>query len=188
MGGSNDHWGTVAAAPHATEGPEIRRQRCGCAVASESGGGRRCREYSEEDFRDEGLDFSRGNFTDRIMDRYKSLIIAVVLTTPFFLTGTARGLDINNAVWVDLSEGATTCGEFIAQPGMRAVRMEWVLGYISGRNRQANSPRERSIGSSFSQPATVIGWLQSYCRVHGLGTLTEAADDLRADFQRHEGN
>src|SRR5690242_15888106 len=35
---------------------------------------------------------------------------------------------------VVLSEGASTCGEFIAEPQMQLVRLSWVLGYISGRN------------------------------------------------------
>jgi hypothetical protein len=112
----------------------------------------------------------------------------LVVATAFFLPGTARGLDVNNAEWTILSEGATTCGEFIAEPGMQGVRMEWVLGYISGRNREATSSRDRLIGSSFQQPATVIGWLQSYCRLHSLDALVKAADDLRADFQRHEAH
>ena len=112
------------------------------------------------------------------------IVIAVTLWT----TDTALGFDVTAAPFWSLSEGATTCGEFIAQPGtMQAVRMEWVLGYISGRNREAISPRERSVGSSLQQTDTVIGWLQSYCRSHSLDPLFTAADALRADFQRHEG-
>jgi hypothetical protein len=111
------------------------------------------------------------------------VLLAVALSLP----GTVRGLDVNLSPFFTLSEGATTCGEFIAQPTMQTVRMAWVVGYISGRNREAISPRERTIGSSFQQPATVIGWLQSYCQSHSLEPLTAAADALRADFQRHEG-
>jgi hypothetical protein len=110
-------------------------------------------------------------------------LTVVVVATALFLPGTARGVELE---WLVLSDGATTCGEFIAEPGMQTVRMEWVLGYISGRNREAASPHDRFIGRSFQQPATVIGWLQSYCRLHSLDTLAKAADDLRADFQRHE--
>jgi hypothetical protein len=112
----------------------------------------------------------------------------LAVATAFFLPGTARGLDVNNAEWLMLSEGATTCGEFIAEPGMQTVRMEWVLGYISSRNREATSSRNRFIGRSFQQPATVIGSLQSYCRLHSLDVLVKAADDLRAHFQRHEAH
>jgi hypothetical protein len=65
--------------------------------------------------------------------------------------------------------------------------MAWVLGYISGRNREAASPRDRWIGRSFDKPETVLGWLQSYCQAHSLDYLLNAADALRADFQRHEG-
>jgi len=74
-----------------------------------------------------------------------------------------------------LSEGMATCGEFTSQPEMQGVRLSWVLGYVSGVNaglaiagsHQA-APAERMAGSSFQQPATVIGWLQSYCSVHPL--------------------
>jgi hypothetical protein len=108
--------------------------------------------------------------------------------TSIFAPDIARALDINNAPFATLSEGATTCGEFVAQPLMQSERMEWVLGYISVRNREAISPSERTIGRSFQQPATVIAWLQNYCQVHSLDMLIDAADHLRADFQRHEGH
>jgi hypothetical protein len=117
----------------------------------------------------------------RINFRVFALVVVVLL-----LHGAARGQDVNRSPFYTLSEGATTCGEFIAQPAMQAVRTAWVLGYISGRNREAISPRERLIGSSFQQPATVLAWLQSYCQSHSLDTLLVAADELRADFQRHE--
>lgn len=116
----------------------------------------------------------------------KAFALMLVAALPL-LPGTARGSDANRSSFTVLSEGATTCGEFIAQPAMQAVRMEWVLGYISGRNREAISPREKLIGSSFQRTDTVISWLQSYCQSHSLETLITAADDLRADFQRHEG-
>jgi hypothetical protein len=90
-----------------------------------------------------------------------------------------------------LSEGMTTCGEFTAQPEMQVVRMEWVLGYISGVNaglsRTADAaPTERMAGRSFQQTATAIGWLQSYCYAHPLEVLATAAEQLRRDFIRHE--
>lgn len=118
----------------------------------------------------------------------KAWPVAVILALIFAALSNARALDVNNAPALVLSEGATTCGEFIAEPNMQTVRMEWVLGYLSGRNREAASPRERYVGRSFQQPATVIGWLKNYCQSHGLDILNKAADDLRADFQRHEGH
>jgi len=105
----------------------------------------------------------------------------------FFLPTLAVARDVSQAPFRTLSEGATTCGEFVSQPWMQSARMEWVLGYISGRNREAISPHERNIGSSFQEPATVIAWLQNYCQVHTLDRLLNAADQLRDDFQRHEG-
>ena len=90
-----------------------------------------------------------------------------------------------------LSEGATTCGEFIAQPAMQTIRMEWVLGYISGVNagisRSAKaSQAETMAGQSFERTETAIGWLQGYCSAHPLDVLVSAAEALRNDFMRHE--
>lgn len=90
-----------------------------------------------------------------------------------------------------LSEGMTTCGEFTAQPAMQEVRMEWVLGYISGVNAGvARTPGsdtiERMAGQSFQRTATAIGWLQSYCSGHPLEIMGSAAEALRTDLIRHE--
>jgi hypothetical protein len=86
---------------------------------------------------------------------------------------------------VVLSEGMSTCGEFIAEPQMQTVRLSWVLGYITGRNVSA-PPGKGMTGSSFQQPATAIGWLNSYCTAHALDTLVIAAERLREDFVRQE--
>src|SRR5437764_12556041 len=108
-------------------------------------------------------------------------IVGIFIAVALFAPHTVHGSDVNREPFRTFGEGGTTCGEFIAQPGiMQTVRMEWVLVYISGRNREAALPRERDIGTSFQQPATVIGWLQSYCRSHSLDTLISAADNLRA--------
>jgi hypothetical protein len=114
------------------------------------------------------------------------LIVLVLVVVAFSAPDVAGALDVNRVPFRTLSEGATTCGEFVAEPWMQSSRMEWVLGYISGRNREAVSPGNRIIGGSFQQPATVIAWLQNYCQFHSLDTLLNAADRLRDDFQRHE--
>src|SRR5690242_11686961 len=111
------------------------------------------------------------------------VVLAVALSAP----DAARGFDVNRAPFQPVGEAATTCGEFIAQPGnMQIMRMEWVLGYISGRNREATSPSERLIGSSVQQSDTIIAWLRNYCQTHSLDMLISAADHLRTDLQRHE--
>ena len=118
-------------------------------------------------FREKGSS-SLGWFLDRrVLRSLNSPWSVLVVATAFFLPGTARGLDVNNAEWTILSEGATTCGEFIAEPGMQGVRMEWVLGYISGRNREATSSRDRLIGSSFQQPPP-----QSLCGYRATADFT----------------
>jgi hypothetical protein len=117
----------------------------------------------------------------------RAIYLSAFAMAAFWLTSAVHAFDVTREPFYTLSEGGTTCGEFIAQPQMQTIRMEWVLGYISGRNREAASPRERFIGRSFERTDTVLGWLQSYCRSHSLGPLFKAADDLRADFERHEG-
>jgi hypothetical protein len=111
--------------------------------------------------------------------------IACLLSLPCI----ARADDINpNRNFFLLSEGGTTCGEYVAQSGpQQIVRMEWVLGYISGQNSEGTSERSRNVGSSFQKPATVIAWLNSYCQSHSLDLLVQAGDALRQDFIRHEG-
>jgi len=84
-----------------------------------------------------------------------------------------------------LSDGASTCGEYVAEPQNRELRVEWVLGYISGLNAGATG-MGRLAGKSFQKPSTVDGWLQSYCTSHSLDTLVSAAMALRADFLKHE--
>jgi hypothetical protein len=84
-----------------------------------------------------------------------------------------------------LSEGMSTCGEYIAEPWKQSIRMEWVLGYISGANSRS-PPGEASAGSSFQMPATVLGWLQSYCTSHPLDVMASAAEALRRDFLSRE--
>jgi hypothetical protein len=88
--------------------------------------------------------------------------------------------------FVSLSDGQSTCGEFIAEPEKRAIRAEWILGFITGVNTRAIPPY-REVGTSFGQVATVIGWLQSYCDLHSLDTMVTAAEALRRDFIAHEG-
>jgi hypothetical protein len=124
---------------------------------------------------------------NRAMPKHtRSASLTALAAATIFLPVAAHALDLNHEPFYALGEGATTGGEFVAQPQMQTIRMEWVLGYISGRNREAASQRDRLIGRSFERTDTVLGWLQSYCQAHSLDTLVKAADDLRADFQRHE--
>jgi hypothetical protein len=80
-----------------------------------------------------------------------SKLFAVVLVVPALLLAgpaAAQGVAI-------LSEGNSTCGEYIAEPVKQSIRMERVLGYISGVNSRAHAS-EATAGSSFQMPATVI--------------------------------
>jgi hypothetical protein len=111
--------------------------------------------------------------------------INVVLIGASVLLSVPISAKDNHSPFMVLSEGASTCGEFVAEPEKQAMRMEWVLGYISGRNLEAPSA-ERFAGRSFQKPATVIGWLQTYCGSRAMQPLFQAGEDLRAEFLRQE--
>ena len=98
--------------------------------------------------------------------------------------GDAQGNSSSHPFMI-LSEGLSTCGEYTSEPEKQAIRVEWVLGYISGGNSCAPLP-ETMVGSSFQMPATVFGWLQSYCTSHPLNIMAAAAEALRRDFRNHE--
>ena len=48
-----------------------------------------------------------------------------------------------------LSEGMSTCGEYIAEPAKQGIRVAWVLGYISGANSHGPAV-EATAGAQFS--------------------------------------
>jgi hypothetical protein len=110
----------------------------------------------------------------------------IIICAAALIPRPGQAADTTNMPFEVLSEGVTTCGEYIAEPAARGVRTAWVVGYITGRNREAASPRDRLIGTSFDRPESVVGWLLSYCQTHSLDPLVRAADDLRADFLKHE--
>lgn len=115
------------------------------------------------------------------MPRALLVVLAVLAAST-----SANAFDVTDNSFLVLSEGASTCGEYISEPTFRTSRMTWVLGYISGRNRQSASLQDRNIGTSFNKPAAVDGWLLSFCQFHSLDTLVKAADALRADFLKRE--
>jgi hypothetical protein len=119
----------------------------------------------------------------RAMRDLQGLALYLVLLT---VPDSAQALDVNATPLAVLGDGSTTCGEFTAIPGLQDAKTQWVLGYISGRNKEGQTPQERKIGLSLRKPGTALGWLQSYCNSHSLNILAQAADDLRADFQAHE--
>jgi hypothetical protein len=111
-------------------------------------------------------------------------VVAIVAFTAPSSAGAAE--DRDKLPFYVLSEGTATCGEFTAEPHMQTVRMSWVLGYISGRNREAPKGQRFAGSGSPLMPGTVLGWLQSYCASHALAALPNAVDALRADLQAHE--
>jgi hypothetical protein len=102
-----------------------------------------------------------------------------------FAVTSAEAADTRDTPYFLLSEGSTTCGEYIAQPELKAARLEWVLGYISGRNRESRGA-ERMAGTTLKMPATTVVWLEHYCPAHALDMLATAADKLRAEAWSRE--
>jgi hypothetical protein len=85
-----------------------------------------------------------------------------------------------------LSDGATTCGEFVAaNQNDRAGMLEWVFGFLSGLNA-GSAGKMRYVGHTMRAPQTVSVWLTSYCEQHALDNLTGAALALRVDYIAHE--
>jgi hypothetical protein len=117
--------------------------------------------------------------------RRLGIVTSMVVICAGFYGRTAVAADQRDASFYVLSEGNATCGEFIAQPEMKSVRLAWVLGYLSGRNREAQGA-ERMIGTSLKMPATTLAWLDHYCAGHALDVLFIAADKLRAEALKHE--
>lgn len=109
--------------------------------------------------------------------------LAVFLAATLLVTGAHEAQAQHEAMI--LSEGNSSCGEYIAEPAKQGVRSSWVLGYISGANSRGPIT-EALAGSSFQMPATVIGWLQTYCASHPLDPIVTAAEQLRRDFLAHE--
>ena len=113
--------------------------------------------------------------------------VAVSCAMLFSLTAGTNAAETSGGAYMILSNGQITCGEFLADsPHSQSTDMEWVLGYISGRNREA-PVGSRMAGISFTVGDSVTAWLQNYCQTHALNHLVEAADELRAEFLRREG-
>jgi hypothetical protein len=120
-----------------------------------------------------------------IVRQLSAAVLAIVLSNP---TSLAKAASPSDRTYMVLSNGQVECGEFLSDnPLSQKADVEWVLGYISGRNREA-SQGSRMAGVSFKRPEAVLVWLQDYCRTHSLDLLVDAADGLRAEFLRREGS
>lgn len=108
------------------------------------------------------------------------------LTALTMSVATAIAADNPDQPYIVLSNGQTTCGEYLKDTELQVrVDVEWVLGYISGVNRFAPA-NTRMAGSSYREPEAVTAWLANYCRAHALDLLAKAADELRQEFIRRE--
>jgi hypothetical protein len=114
--------------------------------------------------------------------RSSAALVAILL----MLTAGANADETADAPSLVLSNGIITCGDFLADNrNTQELDASWVLGYISGRNR--NSPDGyRTAGSSYTTSASITAWLQNYCRGHALDRLFMAGEELRNEFLRRE--
>jgi hypothetical protein len=119
------------------------------------------------------------------MDILSAFFAAASGAMLFSLVSETSAAETSGGSYMIPSNGQITCGEFLSDsPRSQATDTEWVLGYISGRNRVSASGR--MAGSSFKAPESVMAWLQDYCRTHALDHLADAADGLRDEFLRRE--
>jgi hypothetical protein len=116
----------------------------------------------------------------------KPALAAISISMLLGFARSTNAVEAFSGVSMVLSNGTITCGEFLSDsPPTQAADTEWVLGYISGRNRES-SVGSRMAGASFTAPQSVTAWLQNHCRTHPLDRLADAADKLRDDFLRRE--
>jgi hypothetical protein len=88
--------------------------------------------------------------------------------------------------WLGLSSATRTCGDFVLDSReAQYTDLGWMLGYISGRNREA-PVGSRTVGRSYTTAMPVLIWVQNYCRKHPFDDLIKAADKLREDFIKRE--
>src|ERR1700722_9956080 len=123
------------------------------------------------------------------MDKFANKLLTDSLTVMLVnLTSVTRAADNSDSGFMVLSNGMITCGEFLSDNLVsQQTAAEWVLGYISGRNRES-SQGSRLVGTSFTRIESVTAWVQNYCRNHAPDPIVDAADSLRAEFLRRESS
>ena len=93
----------------------------------------------------------------------------------------ALAFDVNAAPFYSIGYTYRLCVQFLSDNYLQqTIELEWMLGYITGRNREASNISERILGHGLGDINADFVWLKRYCGEHPFAPLYVAADALRA--------
>lgn len=87
--------------------------------------------------------------------------------------------------WLVYGAGVTTCGSWTADHELRQFKVQWLQGFLSGVNMTMRRPMGGSIADA-SDPAGYTAWIDSYCALNPLDTLSSAAEALGAELLKRK--
>lgn len=92
------------------------------------------------------------------------------------------------ADWAIRGEGNFSCPEYVSAKQTNNAKLyssiSWVQGFITGVNYQIALPEETNslVGQDLSA-ASVVAWLENYCRANPQDYLADAAGALVAELK-----
>ena len=90
--------------------------------------------------------------------------------------------------WAVKGEGNFSCPDYVSAKQSNTAKLyssiSWVQGFITGVNYQAALDRETSsvVGRDMP-PASMVSWLENYCRANPQDYLSDAAAALVAELK-----
>ena len=109
----------------------------------------------------------------------KNIILIIVLA----LLATSAQAD-----WAIKGEGNFSCPDYVAARQTNTKKLyssiSWVQGFITGVNyqRALDEGSNSFVGQDFA-PASMVGWLENYCRENPQDYLSDAAQALVEELQ-----
>ena len=95
------------------------------------------------------------------------------------------------ADWAIKGEGNFSCPDYVSAKQTNSAKLyssiSWVQGFITGVNYQSALPEgsHSFIGQEFPA-ASIVSWLETYCRANPQDYLADAAEALIADLKKME--
>jgi hypothetical protein len=95
------------------------------------------------------------------------------------------------ADWAVKGEGNFSCPDYVSAKRTNSAKLyssiSWVQGFISGVNFQAALPQGSDSFIGQNMPAaTMVSWLENYCRNNPQDYLADAAEALVKDLGERE--
>jgi len=93
--------------------------------------------------------------------------------------------------WAIKGEGNFSCPEYVSEKQINGAKLyssiSWVQGFITGVNyqRATGVDTHSFVGQDFA-PASMVGWLENYCRENPQDYLSDAAQALIEDLLEKE--